>query len=222
MNEYLKQLNDQKEEYNEFFEELRTYAIEFNVPIIQRDSLVLIQAINKMIGAKKMLEIGTAIGYSALSFVCDKKDLHVDTIERNPVMYEQAVKNIQKINKEDQINIIFGDALEIDEKTLGQYDVIFIDAAKAQYQKFFDKYSPLLNESGVILTDNIIFHGCVENDAELSKNVRNMVKKINLYNHYLNTLSNFETYYLDSGDGLAITVRKKYEINCWIKKYYCN
>ena len=68
MNEYLKQLNDQKEEYNEFFEELRTYAIEFNVPIIQRDSLVLIQAINKMLGAKKMLEIGTAIGYSALIY----------------------------------------------------------------------------------------------------------------------------------------------------------
>ena len=96
-----------------------------------------------------------------------------------------------------------------DSRLLKKYDVIFIDAAKAQYQKFFDKYAPLLNDFGIILTDNIVFHGCVENQENLSKNVRSMVKKIDNYNHYLNTLDNYVTYYIDSGDGLAITMRKK-------------
>jgi predicted O-methyltransferase YrrM len=124
-------------------------------------------------------------------------------------MYQEATKNVQILNKQDQVNIIFGDALEVDNNSLKKYDVIFIDAAKAQYQKFFDKYAPLLKDNGIILTDNIIFHGCVAEQENLSKNVRSMVKKIDMYNHYLNTLVDYNTYYIDSGDGLAITMRKK-------------
>mgnify|MGYP003514958099 CR=1 FL=1 len=144
MNIYLEQFNNEKEVHHEFFEILRKYAEENNVPIIKRDSLVLIQAILKMINAKTMLEIGTAIGYSALSFVCNKEDLYIDTIERNEEMYQEAVKNVKTLNKEQTVNIIFQDALEVDNNKLKKYDVIFIDAAKAQYQKFFDKYAPLL------------------------------------------------------------------------------
>ena len=209
MNLYLEKFNDKNEVLHDFFDELRKYAEENNVPIIKRDSLVLIQALLNMIDAKSMLEIGTAIGYSALSFVCSKDDLHVDTIERNEEMYKLAINNIKKINKEENINVIFKDALEVENDCLQKYDVIFIDAAKAQYQKFFDKYSPLLNDNGIILTDNIIFHGCVEEQENLSKNVRSMVKKIDNFNHYLNTLDDFVTYYIDSGDGLAVTMRKK-------------
>lgn len=209
MNIYLEQFNNEKEVNHEFFEDLRKYAEKNNVPIIKRDSLVLIQAILKMINAKTMLEIGTAIGYSALSFVCNKEDLYIDTIERNEQMYQEALKNVKMLSKEQSVNIIFQDALEVDNNKLKKYDVIFIDAAKAQYQKFFDKYSPLLNDNGIILTDNIVFHGCVENQENLSKNVRSMVKKIDNFNHYLNTLDDYVTYYIDSGDGLAITMRKK-------------
>lgn len=209
MNIYLEQFNNEKEVNHEFFEDLRKYAEKNNVPIIKRDSLVLIQAILKMINAKTMLEIGTAIGYSALSFVCNKEDLYIDTIERNEQMYQEALKNVKMLSKEQSVNIIFQDALEVDNNKLKKYDVIFIDAAKAQYQKFFDKYSPLLNDNGIILTDNIVFHGCVENQENLSKNVRSMVRKIDNFNHYLNTLDDYVTYYIDSGDGLAITMRKK-------------
>ena len=209
MNTYLEQFNNQNENNHDFFEQLRNYAEKHNVPIIKRDSLVLIQGLLNIIDAKDMLEIGTAIGYSALSFVYSKLDLHVDTIERNELMYQEATKNVQILNKQDQVNIIFGDALEVDNNSLKKYDVIFIDAAKAQYQKFFDKYAPLLKDNGIILTDNIIFHGCVAEQENLSKNVRSMVKKIDMYNHYLNTLVDYNTYYIDSGDGLAITMRKK-------------
>ncbi|MBE6131624.1 MAG: O-methyltransferase [Erysipelotrichaceae bacterium] len=209
MNLYLEKFNNENEVYHEFFDELRNYAKLYNVPIIKRDSLVLIQSLLNIINAKTMLEIGTAIGYSALSFVCSKDDLIVDTIERNEEMYKEACKNIKQLNKQNNINVIFQDALEVDNTELRKYDVIFIDAAKAQYQKFFDKYAPLLNENGIILTDNIIFHGCVEEQENLSKNVRSMVKKIDNYNHYLSTLEEYITYYIDSGDGLAITMRKK-------------
>lgn len=209
MNTYLEQFNNKNEISHEFFEQLRTYAEINNVPIIKRDSLVLIQALLNIIDAKEMLEIGTAIGYSALSFVSAKKDLHVDTIERNELMYQEATKNVKMLNKQEQVNIIYGDALEVDNNNLKKYDVIFIDAAKAQYQKFFDKYAPLLKDNGIILTDNIIFHGCVSDQDNLSKNVRSMVKKIDMYNHYLNTLEDYTTYYIDSGDGLAVTMRKK-------------
>lgn len=209
MNIYLEKFNNQNEKEHEVFEQLRNYAESNNVPIIKRDSLVLIQSLLNMINAKTMLEVGTAIGYSALGFAISKDDLIIDTIERNEEMYHQAMKNIKALNMDNRINVIFDDALLVDNSILKTYDVIFIDAAKAQYQKFFDKYAPLLNENGVILTDNIIFHGCVENQENLSKNVRSMVKKIDNYNHYLNTLEEYNTYYIDSGDGLAITMRKK-------------
>ena len=209
MNIYLEKFNNQNEKEHEVFEQLRNYAEANNVPIIKRDSLVLIQSLLNMINAKTMLEVGTAIGYSALGFAISKDDLIIDTIERNEEMYHQAMKNIKALNMDNRINVIFDDALLVDNSILKTYDVIFIDAAKAQYQKFFDKYAPLLNENGVILTDNIIFHGCVENQENLSKNVRSMVKKIDNYNHYLNTLEEYNTYYIDSGDGLAITMRKK-------------
>ena len=209
MNIYLEKFNNQNEKEHEVFEQLRNYAEANNVPIIKRDSLVLIQSLLNMINAKTMLEVGTAIGYSALGFAISKDDLIIDTIERNEEMYHQAMRNIKALNMDNRIKVIFDDALLVDNSILKTYDVIFIDAAKAQYQKFFDKYAPLLNENGVILTDNIIFHGCVENQENLSKNVRSMVKKIDNYNHYLNTLEEYNTYYIDSGDGLAITMRKK-------------
>ena len=209
MNEYLKNLNNSNEKNHEFFESLREYAKINNVPIIKEDSLVLIKSILNMNDAKTMLEIGTAIGYSALSFATSKDDLLIDTIERNELMFNQATINVNKLNLSNRVNLIFSDALEIENINLRKYDVIFIDAAKAQYQKFFDKYIELLNDDGIVLTDNIIFHGCVEEQENLSKNVRSMVRKIDNYNHYLNTLDEFVTYYLESGDGLAVTMRKK-------------
>lgn len=209
MNIYIEGLNNKSEPNHELLEEMREYATTFNVPIIKRDSLVLIQGALYQMKAKKVLEIGTAIGYSAISFCLYNKDIKVDTIERNKEMYDKAKFYINKAGLENQINVIFGDALEIDNKILAEYDMIFIDAAKAQYQKFFDKYSPLLKEDGVIFSDNILFHGCVENQDELSKNLKSMVKKIDAYNHYLDCINDYQTFFLDCGDGLAITIKKK-------------
>ena len=184
------------------------------VPIISDDSLMVVLSMMKLKNAKKILEIGTAIAYSAISFVSDDETRTVDTIERNELMYNEAIKNINCIGYNDKINVIYNDALLVDTSNFKkEYDVIFIDAAKAQYQKFFEKYIPFLKDNGVVITDNILFHGCVEqlvlnDENDLSKNVKNMAKKLDVYNNYLSTLEDFKTYYLNIGDGLAITVRK--------------
>lgn len=207
MNEYLETLNNKFENKHELKEELRLYASQYDVPIIKRDSLVLITSFLKQRNPQRILEIGTAIGYSSICFASEL-DTIVDTIERDPKMIELAKENIRKADLQDKINIIEGDALEIDDSLLGEYDMIFIDAAKAQYIKFFDKYSKHLKNNGVIFTDNILFHGLVENNDNLSKNLRSLVKKINEYNNYLSNLEEYQTYYLEIGDGLAISYKK--------------
>lgn len=207
MNEYLEALNNKFENKHELKEELRLYASQYDVPIIKRDSLVLITSFLKQRNPQRILEIGTAIGYSSICFASEL-DAIVDTIERDPKMIELAKENIRKADLQDKINIIEGDALEIDDSLLGEYDMIFIDAAKAQYIKFFDKYSKHLKNNGVIFTDNILFHGLVENNDNLSKNLRSLVKKINEYNNYLSNLEEYQTYYLEIGDGLAISYKK--------------
>ena len=212
MSEYIDLLN--KTNKTEFLKELYQIGIMNDVPIITDDSLMVVLSIMKAKNAKKILEIGTAIAYSAISFVSDDETRYVDTIERNEVMYNEAFKNINKAGFEKNINVIFDDALLVDTSNFKkEYDIIFIDAAKAQYQKFFEKYIPYLKEDGIVITDNILFHGCVEEivlkDAnDLSKNVKNMAKKLDVYNNYLSTLDNFKTYYLNIGDGLAVTVKK--------------
>ena len=124
-------------------------------------------------------------------------------------MYDKAKANIKKLDLEKQVNIIFSDALEIDNNLLQQdYDILFIDAAKAQSIKFFNKFSPLVKENGIIITDNILFHGCVENQENLSKNVKNMVKKIDEYNKFLFEHEEYDTYFLECGDGLAVSKKK--------------
>ncbi len=188
--------------------EIEQYGIENNVPIITKDSLETVLTLINAISAKKILEIGTAIGYSSSCFVINS-DRKIDTIERNQEMVKIAEENIKKLNLEKQVNIIYSDALEIDNELLSKdYDVLFIDAAKAQSIKFFNKFSSLVKDDGIIITDNILFHGCVENQEGLSKNVKNMVKKIDEYNKFLFEHEEYDTYFLECGDGLAVSKKK--------------
>ena len=186
------------------FSELEKYAKEYKVPIILPDGMEYIENYIKENNVKNILEIGTAIAYSAIRMCSVSSDIKVTTIERNKDMYDKAIENIHKFNLEDRINVIYGDALEVD----GVYDLIFIDAAKSQYIKFFEKYTPLLNKDGVVITDNLNFHGLRENiDKIESKNLRSMMKKLNDYIDYLKNNESFTTTFLNIGDGLGITKR---------------
>ena len=185
-------------------EELEKYAKENNVPIIQKDGLNFIVDYIRNNNIKKILEIGTAIGYSAINMALINPEIQITTIERNKEMYDKAHLNIKKFHLEKRINIIFGDALTT--KINGKYDLIFIDAAKAQYIKFFEKYKVNLNKKGVIITDNLNFHGLTNNIENIqSKNLKALVKKINNYKEFLKENQEFNTKFYEIGDGIAVS-----------------
>ena len=193
------------------FYELEEYALVKDVPIMQKEGIeYLIDELNKR-NAESVLEIGSAIGYSSLMMATHVKGLHVDTIERDDIRYQEAVVNIHDFNQEDNITIYHEDALEFDDTLLkhAAYDCLFIDAAKAQYRRFFEKYCIHLNENGIIVSDNMNFHGLVEHpELSRNRNTRQLVRKIHDYHTYLAELSDYETAFYDYGDGVAITRRK--------------
>ena len=196
-------------EFCELYPDIKKYALEHKTPIIMEDSLEYIKELIKEKKILRILEIGTAISYSALHFISVDSHIHVDTIERSEEMILEASKNIDKYDINKQITLHKGDALEYPVENLsGDYDLLFIDAAKAQSQKFFLRYVPLLKENGLIITDNMNFHGVSIDDPNISRNLRNMLKKIQNYNDWLTNHPEYDTYFLDLGDGLAITRRK--------------
>lgn len=189
--------------------ELEKFAMEENVPIMQKDGIEFLKKYIRENNVKTVLEIGSAIGYSALQMASVDKKIKITTIERNERMYSIAQKNIKKYNKENQIEIIYGDALETEIK--GKFDLIFIDAAKAQYINFFEKYKKNLNEGGAIISDNLSFHGLADNiDDSLSKNLKALLRKLNKYKEFLRKNSEFNTDFYDVGDGISVSrINKK-------------
>lgn len=183
---------------------LEKYAEENNVPIIQKEGLNFILNYIKENKVKKILEIGTAIGYSAISMALIDENIKITTIERNKEMFSLAIKNVKDFNLEKRINIIYADALEAEIKD--KYDLIFIDAAKAQYIKFFEKYKSNLKENGAIITDNLNFHGLANNPEEIhSKNLKALVRKINNYKEFLKENKEFKTNFYEKGDGISVS-----------------
>lgn len=192
----------------EIIKQMRDYADMNNVPIMLDDGIsYLIKYINTN-NITSVLEIGTAIGYSAIMMALANPNLKITTIERDEKRYLEAVKNIKKANLEDRITLIYQDALDV---TLDDiFDLVFIDAAKAQNIKFFEKFSKNLRSRGTIVTDNLNFHGLVEKDEDQieSKNLKALVRKLKLYIEYLKENEEFSTTFLSVGDGLAISIKK--------------
>lgn len=187
--------------------EIEKYAMKNEVPVLQDEGSNFIADYIKNNGVKTILEIGTAIATSSIRFAKISKDIHVTTVEIDKTRYEQAVENVKSEGLENQITLIFGDALTA--KIQGSFDLIFIDAAKAQYINFFNLFSPLLSKNGVIISDNLSFHGMVE-DLSLTHNYSTikLVKKIRKYIEFLKTNEEFETQFFKIGDGISISRKK--------------
>ena len=192
----------------EEIESIKNYALENKVPIMQDDGINCLTNYIKKNKIKKILEIGTAIGYSAIMMCLVDNDIEVTTIERDEKRYLEAIKNVKKFKLEDRINLIYNDALEV--KINETYDLIFIDAAKAQNTKFFEKFERNLRDGGSIITDNMYFHGLVFKDEEDigSRNLRQLVRKVKNYTLFLEKNNKYDTEFLNIGDGLAISIKK--------------
>ena len=189
--------------------EMEEYAKEKNVPIIEKKSIAFIMKYIKEHNVKNILEIGSAIGYSAILMASVKEDAFVTTIERDEDRYMEALKNVKACGLDKKINVVFQDALDVNLSAEIKYDLIFIDAAKAQNTKFFEKYKYFLAPTGVIITDNIKFHGYVENKDKIeSKNLRSLVSKIEEYIEFLKNNQEFKTTFYDIGDGLSVSTWK--------------
>ena len=186
---------------NIFISNLKAQALEQKIPIIQDEGLDFLLNLIKENNIVNILEIGSAIGYSAIQMA--QLNTKVITIERDYFMYNELLKNIEKSGLTDQIFPILGDALEVEVE--GKFDLIFIDAAKAQYMKFFEKFKQNLAPSGMIVCDNIDFHHLKQD--EVSRNTRQLLRKLEKFIKFLENNDEFETKIYHLGDGLSVSKR---------------
>lgn len=206
MNDFLKTINPLKT--NDIINTILEEAKVLKTPIIQNDAINLMIQLIKISGVKHILEIGSAIGYSAI-MMATFTDASVFTIERDKTSYELAVKHIKLAGLQDKIEIVNADALDYMMREDYQCDLLFIDAAKAQYTKFFEKYEKNLNPNGIIICDNLLFHGLVEHPEQIeSRNKRQLVKKIKRFIDYLNNNNHYDTQIYNVGDGISISIKQ--------------
>ena len=203
------------------FEELEQDALSRNIPVMQKEGIdFLIQKLNE-IHAKSCLEIGSAIGYSSMMMATFVEGLHIDTIELNEERYQEAVCNIHERQLEHMISIYNDDALTFDKQKLkySPYDCLFIDAAKAQYQKFFEKYVDLVKDDGIIIVDNLDFHGMIfDIDHIKNRNTKQLVKKIKRFKDWIFNHEDYDVTYYQVGDGICVIQRKdKNEVSFIVK-----
>lgn len=187
---------------------IEKYADEKGIPIMEKDGIQFLTEFIKLNKVKNILEIGSAIGYSAINMALADENVTVTTIERDKDRYIEAVKNVKKMGLDSKITLILADALSFN--TSEEYDLIFIDAAKSQYIKFFDKFKNNLKPKGFIVTDNINFHGLTNSDkSKMSRNLRQLITKLEKYINFLKDHEEFKTRFFEVGDGVAISRRKK-------------
>lgn len=206
INDYLR--NTLKND-NSFLKELEEFAKENNVPIIQPEVAKLLSVLGSIIKPNKILEVGTAIGYSAILMTGFLNEGGaIDTIERYELMVNRAKHNIKNVGLERIINIIQGDALEILSCIDKKYDMIFVDAAKGQYGEFLPHCLRMLNVGGVLISDNVLYKGMVANDDIVIRRKKTIVTRMR---DYLTTICNhnqLETSIIPIGDGVAISYKK--------------
>ena len=189
-------------------EEIKQDAIKRHIPIIMDDTLEAVAKILDEVKPKNILEIGTAVGYSAIRFSKYLvEDGIIDTIERDETMIKEAKINIKDLNLEDKINIISADAVEILPSLNKSYDIVFIDAAKGKYPFFLKEAIRMLSPKGVIIADNILYKGYTLSDYNKHKQ-RTAVRGLRTFLKELEENNEFTTKLLEVGDGLTITKRR--------------
>ena len=184
-------------------EQIEEYAKQYNIPIMQKEGIDFLTSFIKENNIKTILEIGTAIGYSAIKMALVDENIKIVSIERDEVRYLEAVKNINKFKLENRIKLINADVFDValNEK----FDLIFLDAAKAQNIKFFKKFEENLNHQKYIITDNLNFHGLVDSCEKKSKNLRRLTDKIREYRQFLKENRDYDTRFYNIGDGISIS-----------------
>lgn len=191
-----------------YLKDMREFAQKNHVPIVETETESFIKFLIDEKKPKKILELGTAIGYSAISFTLNSSIESYTTVELREDMAEIAKNNIDKYGLSDIIEVLNGDAYEISKNLTQKYDMIFIDAAKGQYKKYFDVCQGLLEEEGIIICDNILFRGMVTNNSLLVRRKKTLVKRLYDFITYVKKDERFISSIVPLGDGLLLVRRK--------------
>jgi predicted O-methyltransferase YrrM len=189
--------------------ELEEYALTNHVPIIQKEAGQLLETLVYMVKPLTILELGTAIGYSSILMSrCAGPRAKITTVERSSEMVGIARSNIKKYGYDNRIQVLEGDCLEILESLKDKYDFIFMDAGKSHYNDFFPHCERLLNDNGVIVSDNVLFRGMIAADELVEKRMATIVKRMREYLSMLSANAEFHTSVVPIGDGIAISTRR--------------
>ncbi|WP_391202054.1 O-methyltransferase [Psychrobacillus sp. L4] len=195
----------------DIFIEMEQYAKEHHVPIMQLtgiESLIHLLSLQK---PNSLLELGTAIGYSSMRIASKLENVNIVTIERDKEKVVIANQFIERANLQNRIQVIEGDALEISDDLFQDthFDAIFIDAAKGQYKKFFEKYAPFLKDGGVIYCDNLLLNGLSDLPmSEVPRRKRTMVRNQHQFTEWLIDHPDYDTSFLPVGDGMLISIKR--------------
>lgn len=194
-----------------FFHEMEQFAAQHHVPIMRPDGIDALIHLLHLQNAETVLEVGSAIGYSALRMAAAHPQRFVSTIERDDTRYEQAKQFIQTSDHAHQIELFHADALEfpVEKLTHASYDALFIDAAKGQYQLFFDRYAPLVKSGGVIYSDNIYLNGLTQIPmSDVPRRKRTMVRKLHEFAQALHDNTAYDSHFYPIGDGLLVSKKR--------------
>lgn len=208
MEQYIRELIPQNEG---ILKELEDYAKGNGVPIIQKETAKFLEFMISTKAPKTILELGTAIGYSAiLMSMASGRNSNIVTVERDKNMIEVAKENLKKYDFEKEIDIKEGDCLEILEKLEGSFDIIFMDAGKGHYNHFLPHCLRLLKDDGIIIADNVLFRGMVASKELVKRRKITIVKRMRNYLELVSKDENLITSVIPMGDGIAVTKRRNY------------
>lgn len=206
MEQYIRSLI---EDHNAPLKELEDYAHENNVPIVHKEVARFLELMINIKKPLKILELGTAIGYSSILMnISSKGNSKITTIERDEKMIAAAQRNIEKYGFTDKIKIIQGDCLEVLKQLNDKYDLIFMDAGKGHYNHFLPECMRLLNKDGIIIADNALFRGMVASDDLVERRKITIVKRMREYLKLVSDNKSFITSVIPMGDGIAVTTRR--------------
>lgn len=203
-------LDSLKQVQSDPYAKIEAYAAKHYIPIMESLGISFLQQIIRLYKPQRILEVGTAIGYSALKIAEAAPQAKIITLERNTERIDIAKKNIDMFKKNDVITCCYGDALDLMESYVQNketFDFIFIDAAKGQYEQFFNLANDLLSPGGVIVTDNVLFKGYVANIDKSSRRMKPMIKKLQEFNTYIINHEQYITEIAPIGDGIAVSIK---------------
>ncbi len=186
--------------------EMESFAKQYEVPISQPETIKLIEILIRLGKIRRVLEVGTAIGYSAITMANAGAEL-IDTIEINDNAVRVARSNIEKAGYTGKINVIHGDAKEVLKQMDGEYDMIFIDASKGQYGDFFEACTGMLKPGGLLVSDNVLYKGMTATDELVERRKITIVRRMRAYMDMLCNHPDFETDILPLGDGVALSIK---------------